>query len=111
MTLGGEGSIIHADGATYAIPAVRPTAIVDPTGCGDAYRAGPAVRHRATAGTGRRRGNLASVMGSIKIASRGGQNHALDRDTIASRYRERSANDRASRSLKSYAAHRHGEAR
>jgi adenosine kinase len=32
-------------------------------------------------------GNLASVMGSIKIASRGGQNHALDIDTVAKRYR------------------------
>ena len=40
VTMGGEGSIIHAGGATYAIPAVRPSAIVDPTGCGDAYRAG-----------------------------------------------------------------------
>src|SRR5207237_9670036 len=40
VTLGGEGSVIHADGATYAIPPVKPRAIVDPTGCGDAYRAG-----------------------------------------------------------------------
>ena len=87
ITLGGEGSVIHADGATYAIPAVRPTAIVDPTGCGDAYRAGLLY------GIARRwdwqtSGNLASVMGSIKIASRGGQNHAINIDTIASRYRE-----------------------
>ena len=86
ITLGGEGSVIHADGATYTIPAVRPTAIVDPTGCGDAYRAGLLY------GIARRwdwqtSGNLASVMGSIKIASRGGQNHAIDIDTIASRYR------------------------
>ena len=40
VTLGGEGSVIHAGASTYAIPAVPPTAIVDPTGCGDAYRAG-----------------------------------------------------------------------
>jgi adenosine kinase len=33
-------------------------------------------------------GNLASVMGSIKIASRGGQNHALDADVIARRYQD-----------------------
>jgi adenosine kinase len=85
VTMGGEGSIIHADGATYAIPAVRPSAIVDPTGCGDAYRAGLlyGIGHgwdwQAT-------GNLASVMGSIKIASRGGQNHAVDRDLVAARY-------------------------
>ena len=87
ITLGGEGSVIHADGATYTIPAVRPTAIVDPTGCGDAYRAGLLY------GISRRwdwqtSGNLASVMGAIKIASRGGQNHAIDIETIASRYRD-----------------------
>ena len=87
VTMGGEGSIIHAGGATYAISAVRPTAIVDPTGCGDAYRAGLlyGIAHgwdwQAT-------GNLASVMGSIKIASRGGQNHVIERDTVAARYRE-----------------------
>jgi len=87
VTMGGEGSIIHAGGATYAIPAVRPSAIVDPTGCGDAYRAGLlyGIGHdwdwEST-------GKLASVMGTIKIESRGGQNHAVDRDTIALRYRD-----------------------
>ena len=87
ITMGGEGSIIHAGDATYAIPAVRPTAIVDPTGCGDAYRAGLlyAIAHHWD---WQAAGNLASVMGSIKIASRGGQNHALDTDTIATRYRD-----------------------
>ena len=87
VTMGGEGSIIHAGGATYAIPAVRPSAIVDPTGCGDAYRAGLlyGIGHdwdwESTS-------KLASVMGTIKIESRGGQNHAVDRDTIALRYRD-----------------------
>ena len=87
VTMGGEGSIIHAGGATYAIPAVRPSAIVDPTGCGDAYRAGLlyGIGHdwdwEST-------GKLASVMGTIKIESRGGQNHAVDRDTLALRYRD-----------------------
>ena len=85
--MGGEGSVINADGATYAIPAVRPAAIVDPTGCGDAYRAG-LLYGIAQRWDWQTSGNLASVMGSIKIASRGGQNHALDRDTIASRYRD-----------------------
>ena len=87
VTMGGEGSIIHAGGATYAIPAVRPSAIVDPTGCGDAYRAGllyGIVNEWDWESTGK----LASVMGTIKIESRGGQNHAVDRDTIALRYRD-----------------------
>jgi adenosine kinase len=87
VTLGGEGSIIHAGGATYTIPAVAPTAIVDPTGCGDAYRAG-LLHGISQQWDWQATGNLASVMGSIKIASRGGQNHALDSDLVASRYRD-----------------------
>ncbi len=87
VTLGAEGSIIHADGATYAIPAVRPSAVVDPTGCGDAYRAG-LLYGIAERWDWEKTGNLASVMGSIKIASRGGQNHVVDREAVAARYRE-----------------------
>ena len=86
VTMGGEGSIIHADGATYAIPAVRPSAIVDPTGCGDAYRAG-LLYGIAQKWDWESTGKLASVMGTMKIESRGGQNHVIDRDTIALRYR------------------------
>jgi adenosine kinase len=87
VTLGAEGSVIHAGDATYAIPAVRPTAVVDPTGCGDAYRAG--LLYGIAAGWDwERTGNLASVMGSIKIASRGGQNHVVDREMVAKRYRD-----------------------
>ncbi|HMA31041.1 MAG TPA: carbohydrate kinase family protein, partial [Casimicrobiaceae bacterium] len=74
VTLGGEGSVIHAGGGTYAIPPVRPEAIVDPTGCGDAYRAG-LLYGIAQGWDWQATGNLASVMGALKIASRGGQNH------------------------------------
>jgi len=86
VTLGAEGSVIHANGATYAISAVRPKAIVDPTGCGDAYRAGLlyGIAHDWDWQT---TGNLASVMGSLKIASRGGQNHRVERAEVAERYR------------------------
>ncbi len=85
VTLGGEGSVIHAGGATYAIPAVKPQAVVDPTGCGDAYRAGMLfgiAQHWDWERTGR----LASVMGSLKIASRGAQNHAVNREIVAALY-------------------------
>jgi adenosine kinase len=68
-----------------AIPAVRPSALVDPTGCGDAYRAG--LLHGIAAGSDwATTGRLASVLGSIKIASRGGQNHAVSRDSVGSIY-------------------------
>lgn len=87
VTLGGEGSVIHADGATYAIPAAHAAAIVDPTGCGDAYRAG--LLYGIAAGWDWQRcGQLASVMGAIKIACRGGQNHIVDREIVALHYRE-----------------------
>ena len=87
VTLGAEGSVIHADGATYTIAAAPPTAVVDPTGCGDAYRAG--LLYGIAAGWDwQSTGQLGSVLGAIKIASRGGQNHVVDRDAVAQRYRE-----------------------
>ena len=85
VTLGGEGSHIYTDGHRIDIPSVKPEALLDPTGCGDAYRSGllyGIARGWEWAKTGR----LASLMGSIKIAHRGGQNHKLTRDDIASRY-------------------------
>ena len=87
VTRGGEGSHIHVDGRMLPIPAVKPTALVDPTGCGDAYRAGLlyGIAHRWD---WERTGRLASLLGSLKIASRGGQNHALDRAAIAALYEQ-----------------------
>ena len=85
VTLGADGSRIHADGTVVEIPTLAPTALVDPTGCGDAYRAGLLY------GIGQgwdwdRTGRLASLLGSLKIASRGGQNHVVDRDALATTY-------------------------
>lgn len=85
VTLGGEGSRIYAHGKVIDVAPVTPVKVVDPTGCGDAYRAGLLY------GIGQgwdwaRTGRLASLLGSLKIASRGGQNHALSRDTIATHY-------------------------
>jgi adenosine kinase len=84
VTRGAEGSAIHADGRQIDIPAVRPAAILDPTGCGDAYRGGIlyGIAHGLDWETA---GQLASVMGSIKIGHRGGQNHRPSREEIAAR--------------------------
>ena len=85
VTLGGSGSEIHTDGQRIVIPSVTPDALVDPTGCGDAYRAGllyGIARGLPWESTGR----LASLMGSLKMAERGGQNHCATRDEIATRY-------------------------
>jgi adenosine kinase len=87
VTLGGDGSMIYTEGREIAIPTPKPAAIVDPTGCGDAYRAGLMYgiqRGWAWETTGR----LASLMGSIKIASRGGQNHVLTRGEIAAQFEQ-----------------------
>ena len=85
VTRGGEGSEIYVDGQKLEIPCVQPDAIVDPTGCGDAYRGG-LLYGIAQGFDWLTTGRLASVMGAIKIAQRGGQNHQPSREEIAARY-------------------------
>lgn len=87
ITLGAQGSIIYANGKQFAIPCIKPKEIVDPTGCGDAYRAGllyGIVNHLDWQTTGQ----LGSLMGALKIARRGGQNHQFSRDEIDQYYFE-----------------------
>jgi len=86
VTHGADGSVIHADGATHEIPAAKPSAVVDPTGCGDAYRAG--MLHGLLRGfdwptTGR----IASLMGALKIAQPGTQNHRFSTDEFAAEFK------------------------
>ena len=87
VTRGAEGSTIYAAGQAMQIPSVAPTGLVDPTGCGDAYRAG-LLYGIAQGYDWQTCGRLASLMGSIKIACRGGQNHQPTREQIAARYGE-----------------------
>ena len=85
VTLGGQGSHIYADGQRYEVPCVKAIDIVDPTGCGDAYRAG-LLYGIASGWDWPTCGRLASTMGAIKIASRGGQNHQPTRAEIENVY-------------------------
>ncbi|HUW28175.1 MAG TPA: carbohydrate kinase family protein [Sulfuriferula sp.] len=81
VTKGEQGSSIYADGQVIDIPCARPAAVVDPTGCGDAYRAGLLYgieNGMDWATTGR----LASLMGALKIAQQGAQNHTHNRADI-----------------------------
>lgn len=87
VTRGAEGSVIYTDGREIRIPSVKADALVDPTGCGDAYRAG-LLYGMARQWTWEKCGRLAGLMGSIKIAHRGGQNHRPDRAEIARRFRD-----------------------
>ncbi|CEN55410.1 carbohydrate kinase family protein [Candidatus Methylopumilus turicensis] len=81
VTLGANGSTIYADGQRFEIPPVKAEEVVDPTGCGDAYRAG--LLYGISRGWDWPTcGRLASVMGAIKIASRGGQNHRPSKEEI-----------------------------
>ena len=86
-TLGGEGSRIRTGARVLEIPAVPPSALVDPTGCGDAYRAGLlyGIAHGLP---WEKMGRLAALMGAHKIASRGGQNHTVDREATAAHYHQ-----------------------
>jgi len=85
VTLGGSGSRIFAGSRVIDIPAVPPEQVLDPTGCGDAYRAG--LLHGIAQGWDwEKTGRLASLMGSIKIAHRGGQNHKPTYADIAALY-------------------------
>ncbi|HUP30409.1 MAG TPA: carbohydrate kinase family protein [Usitatibacter sp.] len=84
VTRGGEGSTIHTREGSIQVPAVPPTAVVDPTGCGDAYRAG-LLYGMARGWEWRKCARLASVMGSIKIGHRGGQNHKPSRGDISAK--------------------------
>ena len=87
VTRGDEGSTVLVRGEKpLDIPAVAAARTVDPTGCGDAYRAGLLLGLEAGydwATTGR----IASLAGAIKVAHPGCQNHRFDADAFAARFR------------------------
>ena len=92
LTRGAEGSMIFADGERIDIPCAKATAVVDPTGCGDAYRAG--LLHGIESGLGwEKTGRLASLMGAFKVAERGAQNHSVSRDEIKRLFRQNFGSD------------------
>jgi adenosine kinase len=85
VTLGANGSQIYTQGEVIAIPAAPVARIADPTGCGDAYRAG--LLHGLNQKLGwETTGRLAAIMGAIKIEHHGAQRHAPDRTAIAQRF-------------------------
>ena len=81
VTRGAEGATLHTEGKTIQIEPVRASQVVDPTGCGDAQRGG--LLYGLTSGWNWEDScRLGNVMGAIKIASRGPQNHAPTRGEI-----------------------------
>ena len=90
VTRGAAGSVIYADNREITIPSVPAAAVVDPTGCGDAYRAG--IIHGLLRGLDwETTGRIASLLGAIKIAARGTQNHRFTPAHFRTWYFERFA--------------------
>jgi adenosine kinase len=86
VTEGPKGSVVYTRGRTIRIPCVKPEKVVDPTGCGDAYRAG--LIHGLMRGLDWETiGRTASLMGALKIESRGPQNYSFTRAEFDRRYR------------------------
>ena len=82
VTLGADGSEVWVDGAKTHVPAARADAVVDPTGCGDAYRG--ALLYGLERGWPLQRcAALGSELGARKIAHRGPQNYTVDLQQLA----------------------------
>ena len=85
VTLGAQGSRIYSDGKITDVPVVPAASLVDPTGCGDAFRAGLlyGIAHQWTV---EKACKLGSLLGSIKIGERGGQNHQVIIEALRERF-------------------------
>lgn len=87
VTLGGKGSVVYNKGHRIEIPPASVSTVNDPTGCGDAFRAGLLyglmndMDWDTTA-------KIASLMGAIKIEKHGTQNHSFDMEEFKNRYIE-----------------------
>ena len=86
LTLGAKGSLVLAGGQRHEIPIVKAAVILDPTGCGDAYRAG-LLYGIANGWDWPSTGRLGALVGSIKIEHRGAQNHRFTAQEIKDRFR------------------------
>jgi adenosine kinase len=87
VTRGAHGSRVYEPGHMTEVAPATISRAVDPTGCGDAYRGG--LLHARTLGwSWTDAARLGSVMGAIKIAHRGGQNHPVDRADVARRFEQ-----------------------
>ncbi|MES9963363.1 MAG: carbohydrate kinase family protein [Candidatus Sedimenticola sp. 20ELBAFRAG] len=87
VTRGGEGSNIYTREKHHVIPAARVSSLEDPTGCGDAYRAGllyGLMNDMDWETTGR----IAALMGAVKIEQAGTQNHSFSRDDFEARFKQ-----------------------
>lgn len=92
VTRGGEGSMIYTDGEQIQIPNIKVNAVNDPTGCGDAYRAG-LLYGLLNDLDWQTTGQIASLMGGIKIEHEGTQNHSPSKMDLMARYQAEFASE------------------
>lgn len=85
ITLGAEGSVIITKDARWEIPACAPLSVEDPTGAGDAYRAGFFSAY-ATGQDLETCGQIGSVAATYAIEQYGTQNHAFTKDEFDARF-------------------------
>lgn len=87
VTHGSRGSNIYTNGKSIAIPVARAARVADPTGCGDAYRAGLlyGLMNKLDWET---TGRIAALMGAIKIEQPGTQNHRFERADFEVRFKK-----------------------
>lgn len=85
ITRGSNGSQIYCQGTIIEIPAAKPNAVLDPTGCGDAYRAG-LLFGLLNDMDWETSGRVASLMGAIKVESHGTQKHEFSMDDFRERF-------------------------
>ncbi len=87
VTRGNQGSVIYTKTKKYEIPAAKADQVSDPTGCGDAYRAG-LLYGLYYAMDWQTIGQIASTMGAIKVAQHGTQNHSFTLEQFKQRYEQ-----------------------
>ncbi|MBU6493700.1 MAG: carbohydrate kinase family protein [Burkholderiales bacterium] len=87
VTRGAQGAVIYSQKKQYAIPVVKAERVVDPTGCGDAFRGGLlyGIENGLDWETS---GRLGSLLGSLKIAHQGPQNHVITHEEIRERFKD-----------------------
>jgi adenosine kinase len=85
ITLGEKGSVIHHAGDEIHVPMVRAAEVVDPTGCGDAYRAG-LLAGLARGASYETAGRMASLMGALQVANGGTQSLTIDAAEFEAHY-------------------------
>ncbi|MBT3196897.1 MAG: carbohydrate kinase family protein [Gammaproteobacteria bacterium] len=87
VTLGGKGAVIYTEGHRIDIPVVEVEHALDPTGCGDAFRAGLLYGLMNELGW-ESSGRIASLMGALKIGSHGTQNHRFTMKEFRTAYQQ-----------------------